>query len=151
VAADFDVKTEGGGGLTRVILVYSSKAQASDKLTPIAAKMLHAAVLDVFEAQGPGWAPLAPSTLEHRRGGSGMILQDTGAMAGTLGEFYGSDYAEVAAAVAYAIYHVSDEPRQQNAEGEDRLPQRDFTNLGPFEAALLEDVGELIANQVASA
>lgn len=142
--SDFEIKVDQGGGVTRILTVYASKAQAIDKLGSVVAHMLHAAVLDVFEAQGPGWAPLAESTLKNRRGGAGMILQDTGAMVGTLGEFYGSDYAEVAAAVAYAIYHVSDEPRSH-------LPQRDFTNLGPFEAPLLDDVADLLANQVATA
>jgi phage gpG-like protein len=149
--SDFEVRVEGGGGVTRIINVHAGKAQASDKLAPLAAKLLHAAVLDVFEAEGPGWQKLSVATLAARRGGAGMILQDSGVMVGTLGEFYGPGFAEVAAAAAYSIYHVSDEPRIKNPDGTDRLPQRDFTQLGPFEQALLEDVGELMANQVAGA
>lgn len=146
---DFDARIEYDGSITKILLTYSSTANALDKITPIAAQLLHTAVLDVFQAEGPGWAPLSEATLAKRRGGAGMILQNSGAMVGTLGEFHGSDYAEVAALVAYAIYHVSSLPRKKNADGSDRLPMRDFTNLGPFEAQLLEDVGEIIANQVA--
>jgi phage gpG-like protein len=141
--SDFDIKAEADGSVTRVLLTYQSAAQSIDKATPVIAKMLHAAVLDVFEAEGPGWQKLELTTLAKRRGGAGMILQDTGIMAGTLGEFHGFDYSEVAAAASYSIYHVSKLPRRH-------LPLRDFTNLGPFEGPLLEDVAEFIANQVAT-
>jgi phage gpG-like protein len=151
MAGEFSVKVEQDGSITTLLLSYSSKAQAIDKFTPIAAKLLHAAVLDVFEAEGPGWAPLTAATLANRRGGAGKILQDTGVMAGTLGELHGADYAEVEAAAAYAIFHVSKLPRKMKADGSPRLPMRDFFNLGPYEEPLLEDIGELIANQVAGA
>jgi phage gpG-like protein len=110
----------------------------------IVAELLVAGVHDVFEAEGPGWAPLAESTLKARRkGGAGAkILQDTGVMAGSIAPAWGDTYAEAFAGVSYAIYHVSKEPRSH-------LPLRDFFNLGPFESPLLDEVAALLTSPFA--
>ncbi len=88
----------------------------------VVAEMLVSEVGDKFDQEGPGWAPLSPSTLAKRRGASAQILQDTGRLAASIRADSGPDFAEAATDVAYAVYHVSDAPRS-------RLPLRDFFDL----------------------
>jgi len=109
-------------------------------MMPVVAEALKSAVDDVYEAEGPGWTPLAESTIEKRRGTSSKILQDTGVMASSTMTRYGQDYAEAWAHVGYAKYHAS---------GTERMPQRNPFDLGPFEADLLADVAELLAAEIA--
>lgn len=134
--ADLEIKTE--SNLAKVIGDLESQAGNVVDQMPVVAELLFGAVQDVFEAQGPGWAPLADSTVEARRNrnkGSIRILQDTGVLVGSIGKRYGSTYAEAVAGASYGIFHVT---------GTKRMPKRDFTNLGPFEAPLLEDVAALL-------
>lgn len=54
--------------------------------------------LQNFQAQGrPRWAGLSPRTLSQRRGGDGMILQDTGQLKGSIKHSWTSDVATVGA------------------------------------------------------
>lgn len=126
--------------LEAVLREFRHKAESIDKLLPSIAELLVGGVLDVFEAEGPGWAPLAASTLARRRkGGRGAkILQDSGVAAATIGPGYGADYAEAFAGVDYLIYHASSQPRS-------KIPLRNPFDLGPFESPLLEEVAELVA------
>jgi phage gpG-like protein len=130
--ASLEIKAE--SDLNKVLLGLQQQGQQIDKFLPAIGEMLVGAVHDVFEAQGPGWAPLAPSTIARRRGTSHMILQDTGLMA-NVEPRYGSTYAEVVSPASYGGYHAPD-------------PQgRDWTVLGPFEAPLLDDVAELLVGK----
>lgn len=56
---------------------------ASD-IMAVVADMLVSEVSDKFDQEGPGWAPLAESTLRQRRGGTAQILSDTGRFAGSI-------------------------------------------------------------------
>lgn len=80
-------------------------------------------VQENFETGGRGkWPDLAPSTKASRRGSSFQILVDTTRLAGSIEPDSGIDFAEAATDVAYAVYHVSDEPRSV-------IPERDFLEL----------------------
>ncbi len=83
------------------------------------AEDLVAAVLDVFEDEGPGWAPLAESTLANRRGkaAGAKILQDTSILAGSVHPDSGASFAEAYSDVPYGVFHVM---------GTDKMPRRDF-------------------------
>lgn len=102
------------------------EGNARDLSEPMAiiAESLVSRVNDKFESGGPGWAPLAASTIASRRksGKGAQILKDTGRLAGSIEAFSGGDYAEAATDVEYAIYHVSDEPRE-------KIPKRDFFDV----------------------
>lgn len=117
-----------------------AKGSALSKLMPAFADALVAAVSDVYEAEGPGWDDLAPSTQQARRGSTYKILQDTGVMAGSTSPGYGIDWAEAYAGVAYADFH---------ATGTERMPKRNPFDLGPFEADVLEDLAQMAADEVA--
>jgi phage gpG-like protein len=138
----FEIKVD--STLQLVLQQLQHQAQSIHNALPIIAEMLVAGVHDVFEAEGPGWAPLAEATLRARRGGGAgaKILQDTGMMSGSISPGWGDNYAEAFAGVSYAIYHVSKEPRHH-------LPLRDFFNLGPYEQPILNEVAELLTNQLA--
>lgn len=137
----FQIKTS--NTLQLALHQYQAKAQAIGGLLPTIAELLVGGVHDVFEAEGPGWAPLAESTLRSRRrhGAGAKILQDTGVMAGSIAPGWGDTYAEAFAGVNYAVYHVSDEPRHH-------LPKRDFFDLGPFESPVLNEVAEILLAQI---
>ena len=70
----------------------------------VAAEMLVAEVNDKFQSGGPGWPPLAESTLARRRGSVAQILVDTGRLAGSIHGVHGADFAEAATDVSYAVY-----------------------------------------------
>lgn len=79
----------------------------------IAAEVLVAGVSDEFDTAGRGtWPPLKPETIKRRRGSAAQILQDTGRFAGSIRGDAGPDWAEAATDVGYAVYHVSDAPRE---------------------------------------
>lgn len=84
-------------------------------LTPtmaVVAEQLVAAVNDEFATAGHGkWPPHAESTLRRRRGHGGQLLQDTGALAGSIREEHGADFALATTDKFYAVFHVSDAPR----------------------------------------
>jgi phage gpG-like protein len=122
--------------------IYQLRARGSalSKLMPAFADALVAAVGDVYEAEGPGWADLAESTIKARRGSTYKILQDTGVMAGSTSPGYGLDWAEAYAGAAYADFH---------ATGTSRMPKRNPFELGPFETDVLEDLAQMAADEVA--
>lgn len=133
---------QAGTDLQIVLTQYRAKAQAIDGLLPSIAEILVGGVLDVFEAEGPGWPDLAESTKRQRRGTTYKILQDTGMFAASIAPGWGADYAEAFAGVSYAIFHTSPEPRT-------KIPLRNPFNLGPFEPAILDEVAELVTSQLA--
>lgn len=107
-------------------LLADMEDRASDLSAPMAiiAEALVGRVNDKFESGGPGWPALAESTKANRRkrGSGAQILKDTGRLAGSIQPDSGSDYAEAATDVEYAVYHVSDEPREV-------IPKRDFLDV----------------------
>ncbi len=121
--------------LSRRIAEIEAKGKNVDKALPVIAEMLVGAVQDVFEAEGPGWEDLADSTRRARRGTSHAILQDTGLLADLIAPSYGSTYAEAVDGTTYGHFHVT---------GTRRMPKRDWTDLGPFEAPLLDEVAQLL-------
>jgi phage gpG-like protein len=100
-----------------------------------------AAVNDNFETGGHGaWPGLATSTLKARRGNTAQILKDTGRLAASIQAYATDDYAEAATDVAYAVFHVSKEPRS-------KIPLRDFLNI-PTEQ-LVDEPAEMILSYIA--
>lgn len=131
------------GDLAGVIYRMGDEARAALRdIGPAVADALVVGVADVYEAAGPGWAPLAPATQEARRkgrgSGSNKILRDTGVMADTSSGF-GPDWVEAWSPASYADFH---------ATGTRFMPKRNPFDLGPFEADVLEDVADLIAEAV---
>jgi phage gpG-like protein len=119
--------------LGNVLTQLEAQGRNVDKALPIIGEMLVGAVQDVFEAEGPGWKELDPATELRRRGGPPYkILQDTGVLAGSVAARYGSTYVEAVDGTTYGIYHAPDPQR------------RDWTELGPFEQPLLDEVAELL-------
>ena len=126
-------------GLDKVLLEFQQKGQSIDKALPIIGEMLLGAIQDVFQAEGPGWDDLAPSTKAQRRGIDYMILQDTGVMAGSAEPVYGNTYVDAVFGASYAVYHVT---------GTKHMPRRDPTDLGPREAPLLDEVAAFLTSQL---
>jgi phage gpG-like protein len=116
-----------------------AKGKALSGLMPAFAEELVSAVSDVYEAEGPGWEPLAESTLARRRGSIAKILQDTGVMAQSTAPGYGGDWAEAYAGASYADFH---------ATGTRYMPKRNPFDLGPFEAEVLESLADMALLEV---
>ena len=129
--------------LPEVILSLQGKTKRLNAMLPQIAEAVVAAVSDVYDAEGPDWEPLAPSTQQARRGDSYKILQDTGIMAGSTSPGWGTgfseSYAEAYAGVSYAQFH---------ATGTRHMPKRNPFELGPFEQDVLADVAELVAQEI---
>lgn len=124
--------------LPRALHEIEARGRNLRGILPVVADALVAVVSDVYEAEGPGWAALKPSTLKKRRGGSAQILQDTGLMAQT-GRAIGPDYVEAYSPADYAVFHV---------RGDGGLPVRNPFDLGPFENDFLSDVENLVLDEV---
>jgi phage gpG-like protein len=137
--ADLEVKAE--TDLAKAIAGLRVHAEKMDALLPTIAEMLVGAVQDVFDAEGPGWEPLAEATKKRRRGSSYKILQDTGVMAASVDPRWGTGYAEAVGGASYTIFHVT---------GTEYMPKRNPFDLGPFEQPLLEEVAALLTEQVTS-
>jgi phage gpG-like protein len=117
---------------------FAKRGGRLDDAMTIAAEMLVTAVNEKFEASGPGWKPLAESTLLRRRGAVAQILVDTGRLAGSIHGAHGADFAEAATDVAYAVYHVSSAPRS-------RVPLRDFFELPEH---VFDDILEFVLDRL---
>jgi phage gpG-like protein len=126
----------------REILVELDKlerrARSLSRVMPVTAEALVAAVSDVYEAEGPGWEPLAASTLKQRRGSSAKILQDTGVMAASTTPSHGNDWAVATAGEPYAEFH---------ATGTRHMPKRNPFDLGAALDPVLEDIADLLAQE----
>lgn len=131
--ADLSITTE--SELGKVLAGIAGKGQSIDRHLPVIAEMLVSAVHDVLEAEGPGWPELADSTKRQRRGSSYAMLQDTGLFASSIAPSYGSTYAEAVDGTTYGHYHVT---------GTRRMPPRDWSNLGPYEGPLLDEVAKML-------
>lgn len=131
--ADLSVSVE--SDLNKVLLGLAQQGKSADNLLPAIAEMLVGAVHDVVEAEGPGWPGLADSTKRQRRGSTYAMLQDTGVGLASVAGQYGSTYAEAVDGTSYFHFHTK---KTKHA------PARDWTNLGPFEAPLLDDVAALL-------
>lgn len=131
----FKVHIQGHEELPRILAEMRGRAESVDQYLPVVAEMLVASVSDVFEAEGPGWEPLADSTRMNPRRADGPILQDTGVAAGSVGPAWGDVYAEAVGGVDYLLYHVT---------GTSKMPKRNPFDLGPFEGPLLDEVSALL-------
>lgn len=136
----FKIRIDGGSELNKLLIQLEGRGASLDRVLPIVAELLVSAVDDVFNAEGPGWQPLAAATLAMRRrnGRGAKILQDTGMAARSIGPNWADNYAEAVAGVDYLIYH----------NGEYGLPRRWPFDLGPFEEGVLDDVAELLATNL---
>lgn len=133
-----DIKAD--STLEDVLRQFREQGHDLSPFLPAAGALLAAAVSDVFDAEGPGWEPLAEVTLKARRGSSSRILQDTGVLAASVTSVdnvqQGADFVEVVDGTTYGYWHTV---------GNKRMPKRDWTDLGPFEQPLLEDVAEMLS------
>jgi phage gpG-like protein len=112
-SAHFDVTLD-ATDLVKQIRAFEKRGGDLSPTMAIIAEDLVSAVSDEFDTEGHGkWPALAESTLasRRRRGKGAKILQDTGRWAGSHQPQHGTDWAEAASDVEYAIYHVSDAPR----------------------------------------
>ena len=125
---------EARADLAGVFASFVSRGKNIHRLTPIFAEMLVTAVHDRIEAEGPGWQPLAASTLRKRRkhGHGAKMLQDTGNFVGSIHGEHGPDFAEAATNVPYIIYSISKAPRTI-------IPYRNPFELEPAEANRIAD------------
>lgn len=112
------------------------------EVLPLAAEVLHSAVLEVFETEGFGtWERFwwqrqgLPKPSGRRWLGTPKLLQDTGNLVGSMSPEYGRDYAEVFTNVPYAKYHASQRPREV-------IPLRDFFDVD--EKELVEELEYMI-------
>lgn len=139
-SALFDVSVDAG---ELSALLDRRQRRFGDLSAPLAvvADMLVAGVSDKFDQQGPGWPPLAPSTLAKRRGSVAQILSDTGRLAASIHGEAGPDFAEASTSVGYAVYHVSSAPRT-------KIPLRDFFDLGDD---VYEDIGAFLLDELSRA
>ncbi len=136
-SAVFDVSVD-AAELAEGLERFAARGGRLDDAMAVAAEMLVAEVNDKFQSGGPGWPPLAESTLARRRGSVAQILVDTGRLAGSIHGVHGADFAEAATDVSYAVYHVSSAPRR-------KLPLRDFFDLPE---RVFDDILELILDEL---
>jgi phage gpG-like protein len=108
--------------LAAVIEEMGANVADVPRALPVVAEALVSRVADVFDAEGavggrPRWQDLAEST-KRRRGGSYMILQDSGLMA-NVHPTWDDTMAGAYSNAPYAVFHVSPLPRRV-------IPLRDF-------------------------
>jgi phage gpG-like protein len=138
------VATNNAVDITDLLDVLQGMEAAAENLAePMAviAEALVGRVNDKFETGGPGWAPLADSTLAKRRkaGKGAQLLKDSGRMAASVRPDSGSDFAEAATDDAKAVFHVSDEPRE-------KIPKRDFMDV--LDDAMLDEAAQTIIDHI---
>lgn len=120
--------------LNQVMEDFVRRGGNMSEVNPVIAEDILAEVITQFEkqagfTQGP-WPELADGTLAARRQSQDpQMLKDTDNMFGSLTAFSDDELAEAYTNVPYSKYHVSDEPRQKGADGNDILPRRDFTDI----------------------
>lgn len=122
-----------------IVYKFKSRNAGLSRLMPSVAKALSTGVSDVFGAEGPGWEPLAPSTIKQRRGTSHKILQDNGDFARTIGTGSGADWAQAFGAVSYAQFH---------ATGTKHMPKRNPFDFGPATDDVLEDIADMLLEEI---
>lgn len=132
-----------------VIAQLAAKGRSIGEFVPAISEMLVAAVSDVFDAEGPGWEPLAEVTIELRRNRdkeSIKILQDTGVLVGSVigrppqvTESGDVVAIEAVDGTSYGWYHTT---------GTSKMPRRDWTDLGPHEQPLLDDIAASILEHI---
>lgn len=123
---------EARADLAHVFDSLTRRGKNLGRLTPIIAEMLVVAVQDRIEAEGPGWPPLAKSTLAKRRkrGRGAKMLQDTSHLIQNIHGEHGPDFAEAATNVPYIKYHL---------RGGEIIPKRNPFELEPKEADRIAD------------
>lgn len=120
--------------LNRVVEDFQRRGGNMAEINPVIAEEMVASVLTRFEEQsgfeqGP-WKELSDATLAARRQSkSPQALKDSDNMFGSITAYDDDEIAEAYTNVPYAKYHTSHEPRQQNEEGDDILPLRDFMDI----------------------
>lgn len=124
-------------GLQAILEPLERRGRNLAEFTPIAAETLVSAVLQVFEDEGPGWPPLAPST-RARKLGDPKLLKDTGVLFGSITGASDSESATAFTNVPYSKFHV---------EGTASMPARDF--LAIDEEATFEEIAEAIVEDIA--
>lgn len=117
-------------------------AEVMAQSAPVIAQNLVYHIEEVFAREGavagrPRWPDLAESTKRQRRGTSYVILQNTGALAGSITPYYEGPVADAFTNVPYGGFHVSKAPRHV-------LPLRDFTAID-MEAAQKEGADIILA------
>jgi phage gpG-like protein len=126
--------------LIAAIGMFGEKARDLSEPMSVIADSLVTAVLDKFDQGGPGWPPLADSTIAARRGTIAQILVDSGFLSNIHAE-HGNNWAEASTNAEYAKYHVSDKPRS-------KIPLRDFFDVDP---GVFDDAADVIIEFLARA
>jgi phage gpG-like protein len=96
-------------------------------------------VEQTFDDEGPGWQPLAPSTIAARVRagyGSGPILQQTGALRRSA-----TDDAEVNISRRGMTYRTTLPYAKTHQEGAGRIPRRSFINMEQLTPVLVDEFG----------
>lgn len=126
--------------LSEFLHAMGARGENAAPVMAVVANNLVAAVDDEFETEGHGkWPPFADST-KRARGANAKLLQKTGQWVGSHEPNFNSLEASATTGVEYAVFHVSDAPRE-------RLPLRNPYDL-PDE--VWEEQAALIAQYVAT-
>jgi phage gpG-like protein len=123
--------------LVQLTKTFERRGKNLSAITPVIAEMLFTAVHDRFDAEGPGWPPMAESTKAKRRGRTGhKLLQDTGNLITSVHGEHGPDWAMAATNVPYVRYHLHGGPV---------IPKRN-----PFEVreSIADDVVDLMLSHL---
>lgn len=127
--------------LERTLTAYVRRLDGLDM--SILSEGLITAIDDEIQTEGHGdWEDFAESTLKrHPRRRGGQLLQDTGLLA-QIQESPGSpgpDWVEVESPAPYAIFHVSQDPREI-------IPLRDFLDIDM--ETVLDGLGDDVLSEV---
>lgn len=127
-----------GKTFQRYLKKLQTQGRGIGDISPIIAEEMRAMVLDIYEAEGPGWEPLAEITQALRRPAEKhKILQDTGVMVGSTEAFSDAKAAGVRSESPYLIFHV---------QGTSKMKKRD-----PFAidwGKLLDRADQIIIEEV---
>ncbi|AUX31929.1 MULTISPECIES: phage virion morphogenesis protein [Sorangium] len=122
--------------LRRVFAELADRAQALTPEKP--GEVLRDAIDQKFEQGGPGWPPLAPSTLDRRGGAVRQILVDSGALRASIQMTVTGDSVELFPGVPYGRKHI---------EG-DGVPVRDFLDV--LTNATLDKAADVLVEELVS-
>ena len=98
-----------------------------------AVPMIQNALEEIFLSEGPGWAPLAPSTIRSRKYPDLPILQQTGELKASI-----IDHPSIQITQRQLLYGTSNPYAQFHEDGTYKMPARPF--LRPARRATMEEI-----------
>ena len=132
-------------GIENIIRELSGIQERISDMTPfwrtIAVPIIQNSLEEIFLSEGPGWSPLAPSTIRSRKYPGLPILQQTGNLKASI-----LDHPTLQVSQRQLLYGTSNPYAQFHEDGTYRMPARPF--LRPARAKAMEQIRVQFRNYI---